>query len=842
MLTSLVGSHTVTHKDCNMKAVILYTGLLDSQSFQSLYGSRVKKYNLSHISFTATSLNAGKLNAAEKREFLASLNLEQYDYILCTDADFFKVLTNQKRAANSIGELFPYGQSSQASYLPSIQAYSFNPSKWSEAIDRVFETISNHTNGTYSAVGSDIVHSALYPDTLDGIKNVLKLLKTKPALTVDIETTGLQFGKDKLYSIGFAWDKHNGASFLVNDDVKPLLKNFFDTYTGKLIAHKSNFDFTILILELYGSFGKTAAHLQGLSTLLSNYEDTLFIAYFAINSCAGNNLSLKDLAQPFAGKWAIDVTDVTKQPVNELLRYNLIDCLSTWYVYDTYYPKMVQDEQVEIYNLFKEFQKDCIRMQLNGLPIDLPSVHALADNLEKEGKELEEELRNSPIVKEAEKLLAINRAKARNLKLKVKKVDANDCLEPFNFGSSKQLAVLFYEIMDLPILEYTDSKQPATGKKVIAKLLNHTTRDDYKDILKKVSALADVQKILSAFIPAFKSAQQGHLSGSFNLCGTVSGRLSSSDPNMQNLPATGSRFAKPVKKCFKAPKGWVFCGIDFASLEDVISAVTTKDPNKLRIYEEGYDSHSFRAYAYFKSKMPDIVEAHEKATTPEERVEVINSIQTKYKPLRQDSKPASFALTYGGTYKTLMSNCGFSEDLARQVEINYHKLYEVSDKWKEAHVEEAKKTGYVTCAFGLKLRTPLLQSWLKSKSNMVAAEERTAGNALGQSWCMLNNRAMREVMEQVDKDRKSLDILPVAQIHDACYYLVRENAETIHYLNKLVCKAASWQEDPLIAHDTVKIHGNLDLFIPDWSEGHTLATDATVEDIQAILDNAEENA
>ena len=189
-----------------------------------------------------------------------------------------------------------------------------------------------------------------------------------------------------------------------------------------------------------------------------------------------------------------------------------------------------------------------------------------------------------------------------------------------------------------------------------------------------------------------------------------------------------------------------------------------------------------------------------------------------------------------------MSNCGFSEDLARQVEINYHKLYEVSDKWKEAHMEEAKKTGYVTCAFGLKLRTPLLQNWLKSKSNMVAAEERTAGNALGQSWCMLNNRAMREVMEQVDKDRKSLDILPVAQIHDACYYLVRENAETIYYLNKLVCKAASWQEDPLIAHDTVKIHGNLDLFIPDWSEGHTLATDATVEDIQAILDNAEENA
>ena len=589
-----------------MKAVILYTGLLDKQSFQSLYGSRIKKLNLSHIDFSAVSLNTGKLNAAEKREFIATLNLEQYDYIFCTSPDFFKVITRQQKAANSIGELFPYGKSSQVSYLPSIQAYSFDPAKWNDPIDRTFETVASHINGSYTAVGSDIIHSALYPDTLESITDTLKLLKTKPALTVDIETTGLQYGIDKLYSIGFAWDMHNGTAFLINEETKPILKNFFDTYTGKLIAHKSNFDFTMLILELYGSFGKTAAHLQGLSTLLRDYEDTLFITYFATNSCAGNTLALKELAQPFAGKWAIDVSDVTKQPVKDLLQYNLIDCLSTWYVYNTYYPRMVKDDQLDIYNLFKEFQKDCIRMQLNGLPIDLPSVHTLAESLEKESKELEEDLRKNPTIKAAETLLSLERAIARNKKLKKKKVQAEECFEPFNFGSSKQLAVLFYELMELPVLEYTETNQPATGKKVISKLLNHTDREEYKDILSKVSALADIHKILSAFIPAFKAAKQGHLSGNFNLCGTVSGRLSSSQPNLQNIPATGSRFAKPVKKCFKAPKGWVFCGIDFASLEDVISAVTTKDHNKLKIYEEGYDSHSFRAYAYFKDKMSDI--------------------------------------------------------------------------------------------------------------------------------------------------------------------------------------------------------------------------------------------
>ena len=74
------------------------------------------------------------------------------------------------------------------------------------------------------------------------------------------------------------------------------------------------------------------------------------------------------------------------------------------------------------------------------------------------------------------------------------------------------------------------------------------------------------------------------LHGSFNLGGTVSGRLSSSDPNLQNIPA-GSIYGKMIKKCFTAPEGWIMCGADFASLEDRISALTTKDPAKLKVYE-----------------------------------------------------------------------------------------------------------------------------------------------------------------------------------------------------------------------------------------------------------------
>ena len=97
-----------------------------------------------------------------------------------------------------------------------------------------------------------------------------------------------------------------------------------------------------------------------------------------------------------------------------------------------------------------------------------------------------------------------------------------------------------------------------------------------------------MDKIITSFIPAFRNAQPGpdgwhYLFGNLNLGGTVSGRLSASEPNLQTIPS-GSKYAKKIKKCFEAPPGWIFCGLDFASLEDRISALTTKDPQKLKVY------------------------------------------------------------------------------------------------------------------------------------------------------------------------------------------------------------------------------------------------------------------
>ncbi len=167
------------------------------------------------------------------------------------------------------------------------------------------------------------------------------------------------------------------------------------------------------------------------------------------------------------------------------------------------------------------------------------------------------------------------------------------------------------------------------------------------------------------------------------------------------------------------------------------------------------------------NKLPDsVVEISSKTYN----VYTINSIQEKYKDLRNKSKAPTFALTYGGTYKTLIKNCGFSEEEAKQIEENYHKLYEVSDKWVQNKIDLAKLNGYVTVAFGLRVRTPALKQAMQGKlTNLQAQEARTAGNALGQSWGLLNDRAMLAVLEKVKASKFRNDILPASKIHDCCY-------------------------------------------------------------------------
>jgi DNA polymerase-1 len=358
---------------------------------------------------------------------------------------------------------------------------------------------------------------------------------------------------------------------------------------------------------------------------------------------------------------------------------------------------------------------------------------------------------------------------------------------------------------------------------------------EIKDILTALIELNNVSKILDTFIPAFENSvpREGHhyLHGNFNLGGTKSGRMSSSNINLQNLPSTGSKYAKTIKKCFAAPEGWLFVGSDFSSLEDRISALVTKDPNKLKVYLDGYDGHSLRAYSYFGSEMPDIDGSS---------VQSINSISTRYPQFRQLSKAPTFALTYAGTYITLMKNCGFDEKTAKNIEKQYHDLYSISDQWTADRLSEAERNGFVELAFGLRLRTPLIKQTLLNKRVtpiQAQAEARTAGNALIQSYGLLTNRAGNAFMEKVWNSEYKNDIKQVAAIHDALYYLIKKDPEVIKFTNDNLIKEMEWQELDAIKHNEVKLGAELDIFYPDWSNPITLPNNASINNIKELLNS-----
>lgn len=188
-----------------------------------------------------------------------------------------------------------------------------------------------------------------------------------------------------------------------------------------------------------------------------------------------------------------------------------------------------------------------------------------------------------------------------------------------------------------------------------------------------------------------------------------------------------------------------------------------------------------------------------------------------------------------------MSNCAFSEALALQIEQKYHELYKVSDDWVAEKLAQAGRLGYITAAFGMRVRTPLLHQVIRNTSKtprQAEAEGRTAGNALGQSWGLLNTRAGSEFMGKVRKSQYRLDIRPCAQIHDAQYYLVRDDLSILKWANDNVVKACEWQEHPDIWHPTVKLGGKLALFWPSWASEIAVPNYASEDAIMAVISEA----
>ena len=785
---------------------------------------------------------------------LALLEKMGVEHILCADSTHYKILSGQKKADanldNVLNVVIKGYEHMKVYYTLNYSSLLYNPDQKNK-IKTSLQTLATSMDGNHRRIQIEFKEER-YPITLDQIQAELDYLLEFDELTVDIEAFGLKLGEAGIGSISFAEDIDRGCAFLVdyypiaeengyyamrrhNFAVRAMLKQFFIDYKGNLTAHNCSYDFKQLIWELFMSDPLDhKGMLDGLFILTKNFDDTKIMAYCAYNSTSKPQLNLKALTYDYTGDYAQDeIKDIRKIEMFQLLRYNLTDSCATFWLKDKLNPILRRDEQLEFYHDHcLPMQRVLLQAELHGMPMDDDRIQEVKAELEgKRDKHLKAILQ-SEYITDALHLLRKRAVAAKNATLKVKRVSVEDFDHmEFNVNSSPQLRVLLHECMELPVLKTTPKGMSKTSSKVLKMLVNHCHDEEQEELLTHLLEYNSVKKICSDFIPNFekgilKADGRRYLHGSFNIGGTVSGRLSSSDPNLQNLPS-GSTYGKKIKYIFRPPHAKLFSYSDFNSLEDYISALLSKDPNKLKVYIDGYCGHCLRAFSYFPDRLPGIVNT----------VESINSIKELFPEVRQDSKAPTFLLTYLGTWRGLMDNCGFSEKVSKQIEEMYHELYEVSDRYTAKRIEEAAQVGYTTLAFGLRLRCPLLKRSVDSKSRNairgVAGDERTLGNAFGQSYGLLNNRAMIDFMQRVWESEYIYDIMPIAPIHDASYYIITDDVKVVKFVNDNLIDAMQWQEDPAIAHDTVKIGAELDVCYDSWDTPVTLKNFISEEEIIA---------
>lgn len=486
-------------------------------------------------------------------------------YLVVCDTNYFKVLTKQKKAEPHYGYVLPCAMQGfedlSVILMPNYQALHFNPDIQSK-IDFSLKTLVNALNGVSNIIGSDIIKYSYYPEKLSAIEAFLNSLHRYEVLTCDIEAFDLKHYNAGIGSITFCWDKHSGGAFLcdyvplqsqsaeglygyrkVNQEVRELLLNFFLTYKGKLIYHNASYDIRTLIYNLFmDHLIDQKGLLKGLHCMTANIDDTKIISYLATNSCTGNQLSLKDQAHEFAGNYAQDeIKNILAIEHKQLLKYNLIDGLATWYVYEKNHPKMVQDNQLEVYNeIFKPSIKTIIQMELTGMCLDMDKVlYAEKLLLDKRDKIIDQlnsfhtTVQMLGILKEEtwenDYQTRVNKAKNPE---KIKRKNIDDMPDIFiNPNSNPQMQRLLYDFMGLPVIDTTDGGAPAVGADTLEKLLNHTDNDRYKEVIQGLYDFSKLDKILSAFIPAFKAAPKAndgmhYLFGNFNLNVTMLHRAS----------------------------------------------------------------------------------------------------------------------------------------------------------------------------------------------------------------------------------------------------------------------------------------------------------------------------
>lgn len=315
--------------------------------------------------------------------------------------------------------------------------------------------------------------------------------------------------------------------------------------------------------------------------------------------------------------------------------------------------------------------------------------------------------------------------------------------QPFNLGSPKQLGEILFVKQGLPVVKKTATGAPSTNEEVLEKLA-----EDYPlpARILEYRGLAKLKSTYTDKLPQMVNPQTGRVHTNYAQAVAVTGRLSSNEPNLQNIPVRTAE-GRRIREAFIAPPGHVIVSADYSQIELRIMAHISQDENLLKAFAEGMDVHRATAAEIF-GVAPDAV----------------SSEQRRY------AKVINFGLIYGMSAFGLASNLGIERSAATAYIERYFLRYPGVKRYMDDTRLQAKDKGYVETVFGRRLWLPEIHS---GNGPLRAAAERAAINAPMQGTAAdLIKLAMVAVQDRLDAEGKGT--LMIMQVHDELVFQVPE--------------------------------------------------------------------
>lgn len=545
---------------------------------------------------------------------------------------------------------------------------------------------------------------------------------------LDTETDNLDYMAANLVGISFALENGEAAYLPLQLDylgapktlekttALALLKPVLENPAIQKVGQNFKYDLTI--------FARNGIDVQGVAF------DTMLESY-VLNSTGRHNMD--DLAKRYLGHKTISFEEIAGKgknqltfnqiPLEQAAEYAAEDADVTMKLQQVLWEKLSKEPTLE--KLFNEMELPLLgvlsRMERRGVLIDSDALFLQSNEIANRLSELEEQAY----------VLAG---------------------QPFNLASTKQLQEILFDKLGLPVIQKTPKGAPSTNEEVLEELaFSH----ELPKVLVEHRGLSKLKSTYTDKLPQMVNPQTGRVHTSYHQAVTATGRLSSSDPNLQNIPIRNEE-GRRIRQAFIAREGFTVVAADYSQIELRIMAHLSQDQGLINAFTQGKDIHRSTAAEIFGVALDEV--------TSEQR---------------RNAKAINFGLIYGMSAFGLSRQLGIGRADAQSYMDLYFKRYPGVQTFMQDIREKAKAQGYVETLFGRRLYLPDINS---SNGMRRKAAERVAINAPMQGTAAdIIKRAMIQLDQKLQNDP---DIAMIMQVHDELVFEVR--SEKVAFYSGLI--------------------------------------------------------